>query len=140
MVNGKDVNPFDMTNDNHMYVMQNRVALLRVLLNGKVVCKSCGYEFRSGSMGYLEVAEWAEDRDPHALLILLHCGKCSHEGPYTMTPNPFLEINKLDDYVAIVTKYRNETNSWPTESSMKEVHNKSDLLTMAWEIKEKECL
>jgi len=56
-----------------------------------------------------------------------------------MTPNPFMEINKLNDYGAIVTKYREENNAWPTESSMKEVH-KSDLLTMAWEIKEKECL
>jgi len=112
------INPFDITNDNHMYVEQNRVDLLRVLLNGKVKCKGCGYEFQgSGSMGYLEIAQWTSDCDPGILHVLLHCGKCRHEGPFMMTPNPFMDVDKIDGYGALVTAYRKETNNWPTEST-----------------------
>ena len=127
MVNGKDVNPFDITNDNHMYVEQNKVDLLRVLLNDKVKCNGCGYEFLGGrAMGYLGIAQWISDScDPDTLEVLLHCGKCSHEGPFTMSPNPFMDVDKIDSYGALVTAYRKENDAWPTASTttttMKEV-------------------
>ena len=102
------INPFDKREGNR-YVIRNRVDLLRALLDGKVKCKGCGYEFRSSvgsSMGYLEVAQWTSDRDPDILQVILHCGKCRHEGPYMMSPNPFMEASRLDEYGEMVRKYR----------------------------------
>jgi hypothetical protein len=117
-LNGRNdvTNPFDIANaNNHMYVEQNKVDLLRVLLDGKVVCNDCGHKFHSSgssSMGYLEIAEWTSDSwDPDILQVLLRCGKCTHEGPFTMTPNPFMDVNKIDRYGVLVTAYRKKTAS-----------------------------
>ena len=135
----KDVNPFDMTNENHMYVEQNKVDLLRVLLNGKVKCSHCKCKFHDGAMKLaaspttqkmenLSVSEWTMDNTPDTLEVILYCGPCGHEGRFTMSPNPFMDVAKIDGYGALVTAYRKETNIWPTESTTMKKVKKSDLL------------
>ena len=138
-------NPFDITNENHMYVEQNKLDLLRVLLNGKVKCGHCKCKFHDGAMTLaaspattrkmenLSVTEWTSDRTPGTLEVILYCGPCGHEGPFTMTPNPFMDVDKIDGYGALVTAYRKETNNWPTESTIKEVRNPAELSPMSWE-------
>jgi transcription elongation factor Elf1 len=126
------VNPFDASNaSNHKYVEQNRVDLLRVLLDGKVKCSHCGFKFHSApgsgtGMDKLSFTEWTSDLLPEKLMVTLYCGPCGHEGEYEMSPNPFMDVQgKIDSYGALVTAYRKENNAWPTESTtMKEVPRK----------------
>ncbi len=126
----KDVNPFDMTNENHMYVEQNKVDLLRVLLNGKVKCSHCKCKFHDGAMKLaaspttqkmenLSVTEWTSDLLPEYLRVVLYCGPCGHEGEYEMSPNPFMDVDKIDGYGSLVTAYRKENDAWPTESTIR---------------------
>jgi hypothetical protein len=124
------VNPFDITNPNHKYVEQNKLDLLRILLNGKVKCSHCKCKFHDGAMRLaaspttqkmekLGVSEWTSDLTPDKLEVILYCGPCGHEGEYKMSPNPFMNVDKIDSYGALVNAYRKETNNWPTESTMK---------------------
>jgi hypothetical protein len=119
-----EVNPFDITNPNLNYVEQNRVDLLRILLDGKVKCSHCGYEFRNATMDRLSFTEWTMDHTPEKLMVTLYCGPCGHEGPYNMKPNPFMDSDNIGIYGALVNTYRDENNAWPTESTMKEVPRK----------------
>jgi len=107
------VNPFDITNPNHKNVEQNRVDLLRILLNGKVKCSHCRHEFRSGTMDKLSFTEWTMDHTPDKLMVTLYCGPCGHEGPFDMKPNPFMDSDKIDGYGALVNTQRKMNAKFP---------------------------
>ena len=83
----------------------NRIRLIRILLNGKVKCKECNIEFRSGVMKRLDVSDWVSCYAPEKLTVELHCGYCSHKGLFNMEPNPFMDHNNIDRYAALVGGY-----------------------------------
>ena len=121
-LNGRNevTNPFDIRNTaNHKNVSQNRTDLLRILLDGKMKCGECNRGFRStpthrNEMDYLKIeilqkffSEGADaDNDPDSITINLRCGYCAHEGEYSMSPNPFLDVDKIGRYGAMVAEAR----------------------------------
>jgi hypothetical protein len=134
-----EVNPFDITNPNLNYVEQNRIDLLRILLNGKVKCSHCKCKFHDGAMELaaspttqkmenLSVSEWTSDLLPEYLRVVLYCGPCGHKGEYEMSPNPFMDSDNIGKYGALVNAYRDDNNAWPTESTRKEVPRKPRLI------------
>ena len=113
-------NPFaprvggDTPTNNKDTLEQNRVDLLRILLNGKVKCSHCGHEFRSGTMDKLSFTEWTMTHTPEKLMVTLYCGPCGHEGPYNMKPNPFMEDpEKIDAYETLVSMQRKMQDKFP---------------------------
>ena len=122
----KNSNPFAITTKESgrhgRRVEQNRVDLLRILLDGKVKCGHCGHKFHSApgsgtGMAKLSFTEWSPYPTPDKLEVVLYCGPCGHEGEYEMSPNPFMDVNKIDGYAALVTTYRDKNDAWPTEST-----------------------
>jgi hypothetical protein len=87
----------------------NRTKLLRVLLDGKVQCYACERKYTSEEKSFkgilrmdrLHISDWIVTVVPEKLTIELECGFCKHKGLFNMEPNPFMDSNNLDKYVAI---------------------------------------